>query len=247
MKLAALADIHGNVFALEAVIADAGNRGVDAMLNLGDSFYGPIAPRATFDLLMAHALVNIRGNQDRLIVEATAPTIEDNATLGFVIDDLGHGPLAWIRSLPFDRQFDDEIYLCHGTPANDTDYLLEDVSAGAARLREPEDILGRLRGQSSQVVLCGHSHLARIVELANGQLIVNPGSVGLPAYTDDAPVPHAMESHSHHASYAIIEKGARGWNVEQIRVAYDVQAAVAAAKQRLRNDWAHYLATGKKR
>ena len=51
MKIAILADIHSNVFALEAVLADAKSKNVDILINLGDILYGPIAPKATYELL----------------------------------------------------------------------------------------------------------------------------------------------------------------------------------------------------
>ena len=62
------------------------------------------------------------------------------------------------------------------------------------------------------LILCGHTHLPRVVALSSGQLVVNPGSVGLPAYADDAPVAHAMQTFSPHASYAILESGPSGWD-----------------------------------
>ncbi|MEO9495335.1 MAG: metallophosphoesterase family protein, partial [Vibrio splendidus] len=65
MKLAILSDIHSNVFALEAVIADVKKHNVDHMVNLADILYGPIAPKATYDLLMEHEFITICGNQDR--------------------------------------------------------------------------------------------------------------------------------------------------------------------------------------
>jgi predicted phosphodiesterase len=245
MRTAILSDIHSNVFALEAVLRDADRRGVDRIVDLGDSLYGPIAPRATFDLMNARAVVTIRGNQDRLIDEATPKEAHANATLMFVLDDLGEGPRSWIRSLPFDRQLEGDIYLCHGTPANDAEYLLEDVNAGWPKLRTDAEIMRLLNGQASKLMLCGHTHIPRTVMLASGQMIVNPGTVGLPAYTDDEPVHHSMENYAPHAAYAIVEDSGAGWTVMQIKVAYDHRAAATAARKRQREDWAHFLTTGR--
>ncbi|MGP9557668.1 metallophosphoesterase family protein, partial [Psychrobacter sp. AOP7-A1-24] len=68
--IAAISDIHSNVYALESVFADIRHRDVDQVdqiVNLGDILYGPIAPNATYELLMAHQddIITIRGNQDR--------------------------------------------------------------------------------------------------------------------------------------------------------------------------------------
>jgi len=245
MKLAALADIHSNVYALDAVLRDAKQRGAETMVNLGDVLYGPIAPRATYDLLKEHEILTIKGNQDRLPYEATAKEIDTNPTLQFVLNDLGDEPLSWLKSLPAELYFNDDIYLCHGAPSNDMTYLLEDVESGTPQVRSDEEIIELLGGRSAEVVVCGHTHLPRSVTLASGQLVVNPGSVGLPAYTDDEPVRHSMETFSPHACYALIEKGVSGWTVDQVKVAYDHHRAADEAARRGRGDWAHFLATGR--
>ena len=245
MRIAALSDIHSNVFALEAVVRDARQRGAELMLNLGDVLYGPIAPRATYDLLGEHEFVTIRGNQDRQIYEATTEEIDSNPTLRFVFNELGETPINWMKTLPVDRQINDDIYLCHGTPTNDMVYLLENVETGRAHLRSDSEIIELLGGQSSEIVVCGHTHIPRTVALDSGQLVVNPGSVGLPAYTDDEPVFHSMENFCPHASYAIIEEGVSGWTVQQVKVSYDYQKAAKEAANRQREDWAHFLTTGR--
>lgn len=71
MKIAAFSDIHSNVFALEAVIGDVKKRGVKLILNLGDILYGPIAPKATYDMLKEQDFITVRGNQDRQIYHAS--------------------------------------------------------------------------------------------------------------------------------------------------------------------------------
>lgn len=211
MKIAAISDIHSNVFALESVIADVEARKIDLVVNLGDVFYGPMEPRATYDLLAKRNYPTICGNQDRQIYDATPEEIASNPTMAYVIEDLGDEPLAWLQKLPFDTHLTDDIYLCHGSPQDDMEYLLEDVSNGHASVRADSDIIRLMTGVYSPLVICGHTHIPRTVVLSTGQLIVNPGSVGLPAYSDDLPVAHAMENYSAHASYAIIEKHAAGW------------------------------------
>ena len=89
MKIAILSDIKSNVYALEEVIKDAKNKQVDVMLNLGDSFYGPIEPRATYDLIRENQFINIMGNEDRKILEASLAQLEENDTLRYVYNNLG--------------------------------------------------------------------------------------------------------------------------------------------------------------
>ncbi len=245
MKIAILSDIHGNIHALEAVVADAMEKGAGQLLNLGDILYGPIAPRATYDFLMSRDMVTISGNQDRQIYDATPDEIATNPTMRFISDDLGSEPIDWLRHLPFDYQLNDDIYLCHGTPDDDLVYLLEDVSTGHARVRDDSAILELLAGNTSPVILCGHTHIPRSVTLSTGQLVVNPGSVGLPAYDDELPVPHVMENFRPHASYALLEKRGKGWLIGHHSVPYDWELATEKARARGRLDWAHSLSTGR--
>ena len=246
MKIAVLSDIHSNVFALDAVIKDLKRHSVDLKANLGDILYGPVAPMSTFELLMEHDFITISGNQDRQIYESTDEEIESNPTMQFILDDLGSKPLEWMKSLPFDKQVNEDVYFCHGTPKNDLVYLLEDVSRGYALLRSDNEIIDLLAGQKSKLICCGHTHTPRAVNLSSGQLIVNPGSVGLQAYTDEEPVVHSMENFTHHASYSIVEKVDSEWVVQNIKVPYDYQRAVNESKKRNRSDWVHFLSTGRR-
>jgi predicted phosphodiesterase len=245
MQIAAISDIHSNVYALEAVLSDIRTQEIDVIVNLGDILYGPIAPRATYDLLMEHEIVTIRGNQDRQIYEASKQEIYSNPTMQFILEELGNEPLQWMKNLPFTHQLTNDVFLCHGTPNDNLGYLLENVESGYAQLRSEREILELLDGQSSEVIICGHTHTPRTVLISSGQLIINPGSVGLPAYTDEEPVVHSMQSYCPHASYAIIEKSNHGWNVRHTKVAYNYKKAFAAANLRNRSDWVHFLSTGR--
>jgi len=245
-RLAILADIHANVWALEAVLAHLKVREVDGIVNLGDSLYGPLKPHATYERLMKEdVLVTIQGNQDRLIYEASERDLAVIPTLAYVIRDLGGEPIHWLSELPRTAVVEEDIFLCHGTPGSDTIYLLEDVMDGLPEVRSEGAIRELLQGVRSPVVLCGHTHIPRVVELSNGQLVVNPGSVGVPAYDDVDPVRYRMQNFSPHACYAILEKNDTGWNVSLERVAYNHQAAAEYARTRGRDDWAQGIATGR--
>ena len=246
MKFAILSDIHSNVYALEAVIDDAKCRGCDTFINLGDILYGPIQPRATYDLLSEHNFLTIRGNQDRQIYESTVSEISSNPTMQFILTDLGDGPLKWMKSLPFDLQVTPDLYLCHGTPKSDLIYLLEDISSGSAVLRTDSEILNLLGEQASKLICCGHTHTPRLVKTSSGVSVLNPGSVGLQAYTDEEPSIHSMENYTDKASYAIAEEHENEWVIEHLRIPYDVSTAVDDCLARGRNDWAHFLLTGRK-
>ena len=244
-RFAVLSDIHSNVWAVDAVLDDARNQQVDRLINLGDILYGPLAPKATYERLQCENIITIQGNQDRQIYQATEADIAANPTLQFILEDLGAEPLLWMRELPPVLALKEDIFLCHGTPDNDLVYLLEDVSNGHACVRAEPDIRAQVSAVNASLILCGHTHIPRAVHLSTGQRVVNPGSVGLPAYHDDLPVPHAMESCSPDASYCIVEKTSAGWRTAFVKVPYDYEAARQAATARGRDDCAFALTTGR--
>ena len=240
-RIALLADIHANVWALEAVLADVRKQGVDALWNLGDILHGDLRPRATYDLLRSTDIaLTIRGNQDRELYEPNA-----DPRTQWMIRDLGEDAIEWLRELPATAVVEDQVLLCHGSPTDDMCYLLEDVTSGHPQVRDEKEIVRLLAGAAQPVIVCGHTHIPRLVRLANGQTIVNPGSVGLAAYIDDAPVPHAMENYSPDASYAIIENTPSGWDATFRNVPYDTREASRTAAELGRSDWGFQIATGR--
>ncbi len=74
---------------------------------------------------------------------------------------------------------------------------------------------------------------------------MNPGSVGLPAYTMETAVPYAMESGSPHARYALLSGMLHSWQVEHVQVPYDWEYAAEVARRNQRSDWAEWLTTGR--
>ena len=150
----------------------------------------------------------------------------------------------WLKSLPAKEVYKDEILICHGTPNSDLINLLETIENGIDRLSTQQEILEKLNGVKSNVILCGHSHIPRSIKVDENILIVNPGSVGLPAFTDDKPEPHVMVTGSPDARYAIIEKIDNKWFVDLISVPYDNKKAVKQAKKNNRLEWEISLSTG---
>jgi predicted phosphodiesterase len=243
MKLAILSDIHGNRWALEAVLDDLSGTAADLTINLGDSLWGVLDPGGAAGLLMSRPMRSVRGNTDRdLLAPPTAnpPSIETHSRAA-----LTPPRRAWLEGheAPFTIG---GVLACHGTPASDSETLLEHVSPAGARRRSGAEVgavLGALP-KDVALVLCGHSHVPGIVQVPGGPLVVNPGSIGLPAYRSADPHPHRMESGSPHARYAVISRQAGGWRVELRAVAYDWTAAAAHAEAVGRSDWAHAIRTG---
>jgi predicted phosphodiesterase len=241
MRLAVIADVHGNVLALEAVLADIGRRGADSIVNLGDCLSGPLWPQETWERLRALHLPTARGNHDRWL--ANKPRAEMGPSDAFAFDHTSNDARAWAGRLSPRIELPGAIFACHGTPADDNAYLLETVSDGRLVLAEAPDIDARLGTLDARIVLCGHSHQPRIARGRRGVLMVNPGSVGLPAYADDKP-PHRSETGTPHARYALVTGAPTAPTVELIAVAYDWDAAAKRATENSRLDWARALARG---
>ena len=242
-RLALIADIHGNLPALEAVAADMAARGVSRVFNLGDHVSGPLWPRETADFLMRQPWVGIAGNHDRQVA------FDDPAAHGpsdrYAFGQLSPEHLKWLAALPAGVVLDEfHMLLCHGTPGDDREYLLETVEHGRLRLADSAEIVARLGGASARVIACGHSHVPRLVHLSDGTAIVNPGSVGLPAYTDDGPQPHISETGSPLARYSILEFTGPAMRVTFAAVEYDHAHAERQATANGRPDWAVALRTG---
>lgn len=242
MRIAVLSDIHGNLPALEAVVAHLTRQGVDAVVNLGDHVSGPLMPAETASFLMGQPWTQIAGNHDReLAVRDPGDLIPSD---GFARAQLQPEMLRWLTRLPASATVDGGVLLLHGTTRRDTECLLETIENGAPRLASPEEIEERLAGAAAEVFLCGHSHVPRSVRTAAGQLVVNPGSVGMQAYEHDDPEYHIVQTGSPDARYAVIEKRAGQWSAQLLTVPYDTRPVVELARRNERPEWASVLATG---
>jgi putative phosphoesterase len=242
MKIAAISDIHGNLGALDAVLADIGRRGVDLIINLGDMLSGPLLPRETADRLMALEFPTIRGNHERQLLAA------DLAGMGlsdrYAAETITPPQREWLAALPATLRVADDIFLFHATPASDVECFLENIRDGELIPAPLAAIEERAKTCAASLMLCGHTHIPRVAYLTTGQVIVNPGSVGIQAYEGHHPVPHIVELGSPHARYAIAECAPGGWTVELIAVPYDWAAAARIADRHDRPDWVRPLCTG---
>jgi predicted phosphodiesterase len=239
MRIAAISDIHGNLPALEAVLDDIARRGPDVIVALGDLLAGPLWPRETADRLMALGCPTIRGNHERQTWQCEERPGEPSDQ--FTFDAITREQLAWTMELPPTVRLANDVFACHGTPDDDLTYLLEDPTTGTATLRGEDEIRRDCGALRVGLLLCGHSHVPRLVQLNDGPTIVNPGAVGIPAFSARHPVPHVHELGSPHARYALIERADRGWQVEFRAIAYEWQRAVQRALDNGRADFARWL------
>lgn len=237
-NIAVISDIHGNNWALEKVLQDIDNRGISDIVNLGDCFYGPLDPLGTAELLSSHQIPTVRGNEDRLVTEVQDDSSQSK-TVEFVRKNLKTEHLNWLTQLKTNLTLNN-LFMCHGTPVNDTEYLLWEINSDNKVIqRSAENVGYQIKSIESPVVLCGHSHVPQDVQCPNGTCVIDPGSIGLQAYTDDMPVDHGMETGSPHARYAIITFDGERLSIQRIEISYDWEAAARTAEINGRDDWAY--------
>ncbi len=243
-QIAVLSDIHGNSLALKAVLEDINKRKIHSIFNLGDSLYGPLDPIGTADILIELNIPSICGNEDRILLVHSDEDFENNPSLSYVLELIDSKILKWIKKLQEIIEYD-EMVLFHGTPENVSEYLIEKVTENGVKIKSNLELEKQVSGFNQEIILCGHSHVPRSIYLQNGKLIINPGSVGLPAYTDFHPYPHNMEAGTPYARYSIISKIEKQWWIEDISVPYDWGKAASIAKENGRPDWAKWLTHGR--
>ncbi len=174
-RVAALYDVHGNLPALEAVLAERDVQAADIVLVGGDAVVGPF-PCETLDALLGlgERAVFIRGNTDRALGEPAAddPWADRNAWVRDRLGDEGVATVtAWPETLTLEVDGLGSTLFCHGSPRSDEEMLLR--TASEERLAEV------LADVEADVVVCGHTHM-QFDRRVGGVRVVNAGSVGLP-------------------------------------------------------------------
>ena len=242
MRLAVISDIHANLPALEAVLADIAGRGANAVVNLGDCVAGPLWPRETLELLMDRGIPTVRGNHDRYLRSRPAERLP--AADRFALGAMNEAQTQALFDLPLSIDLGDGVLAVHGTPTADDTYLTEETLSGRMAPAARETVVQRLGAAMDRaVVLCGHSHRQSVTQVTDGPLILNPGTVGCPVFAD-ASTAHALEFRSPHARYAILTRRDGRWGAELFALAYDWDHAAAKALEHGFPRWAEALAGG---
>jgi predicted phosphodiesterase len=208
MRVAVLADVHGNLPALEAVLLEVDRADVDRIVLPGDIALGPM-PGETLDLLssLGNRVLWVHGNCEREVVSAYDGAVVQGPNGASATDCaslLERRQRDLIDGLPMRVVLEVDglgpTLFCHATPRRDDEFLLVDSPVAAWN--------AALTGVEERVVVCGHTHMP-FDRLVDGRRVVNPGSVGM-AYGPSG------------AYWAVL-----GPHVELRRTAYDVAAAAA--------------------
>ena len=167
MRVAALYDIHGNLPALEAVLAEVEREGVDAIAIGGDIAAGPPQPREVVERVRSLPNVHcIRGNADRV----RDPQYGDDEGLAWLLERLEEDQVEWLVTLPFSAVLDGTLYV-HATPRDDETMVTE--------LTSDEKLAGLLAGVEERRVVAGHTHM-QLERRVGETVFVNAGAVGWP-------------------------------------------------------------------
>jgi diadenosine tetraphosphatase ApaH/serine/threonine PP2A family protein phosphatase len=231
LRLAVISDVHANRLALEAVLEDISRARCDRIVCLGDNVSGPLDPAGTAERLISLDCLTLAGNHDRWLVE------RDDAALDpvdrFARARLIPAHLDWLTRLPATAVLED-VFLCHGTPRSDSENWLDAwFHDRQTTLPSEEAVTSHAAGIAQPVMLCGHTHIARMVRLRDGRIVVNPGAVGV-----------QMVHGAPDARYAVLERRGGTWSVELRTVPYDFHAAARMARDNGFPAWHDVLAFG---
>jgi predicted phosphodiesterase len=208
VALAVLYDIHGNLPALDAVLADARAAGAQEYLLGGDyALFGPWPAETVARLRELTPAIWIRGNVDRWTAD---PADLDDTTMEAVTacrSQLHATTVAELGALP-EQTIRDGTRYCHASPLSDMRSFLPEPG-------DDDDEL--IAGASERRIVFGHTHLAFSRARADGIELVNPGSVGMPLDGDLR------------AAYALVRADGA---LEHRRIPYDNEASAAAVRER---------------
>lgn len=209
MRVAVLADIHGNLLGLDACLADLDAQGgADAVAVAGDLCLAGPKPKKVLQRLEEIGAACIRGNKDRYLFDEAASTklsAAEQSQAAWTRRELGEHWLAWLKELPFALRIgedNNQLLIVHANPTNDEEQIWPDAD---------EALLQRLIGEERATAIAfGHLHLP-YVRLWRGRLLVDVASAGLPKDGDPR------------ACYAIFTERDGGWQVKHRRVPFDVK------------------------
>jgi len=203
IKVALIADIHGNFDALKAVLVDANSSGLTVFLNAGDAVGFGIYPSEVIQVVRSARFLSVVGNVDLETLEDLR-NAKNKGALDVAIKGLSASDIAYLESLPRELHLEiagKRILVTHGTPDSVDEHIYPD---------SPEERLREIAATASaDVIITGHSH-TQMNRVVDGVNFINPGSVGRPVDGDPK------------AEYAILSFNPL--TVEFRRVSYDVEA-----------------------
>jgi len=205
MRIVLFSDIHGNVVALEAVLAEIRRQAApDALFVAGDLVL--LGPRPAEALALLRSLDGarfVKGNTDQYLIDGA----DDEQEVAFARRQLSEDDITFVRDLPFEQRLEvapgHELLVVHANPRDLEGQIRPDSS--------DEMLRPMLLGITSEVVAFGHYHVP-FVRYLDDWTLIDVASVGMPRDGDQRAV------------YAVLDWESGGWRIEHRRVAFDIQA-----------------------
>jgi predicted phosphodiesterase len=213
MRLAILSDLHGNTFALEAILEDIAKQDVDEIIVAGDSVNGHPNSKQCWDMVRALCCPVLQGNHEQYMYRLNTPTAEPEWTeerfqmIRFFHDQFSSADLERMQALPFTHHFPD-LLVCHAT--------LKDAFKSLFLHSTALELETAFAGTSENIIVRGHNHNWFTTQW-NGRILYSIDAAGLPLSKNGITI----------APYAILSLQ-KTWSLEKRLVTYDHLAAVNA-------------------
>ncbi|HEU4742598.1 MAG TPA: metallophosphoesterase family protein [Meiothermus sp.] len=213
MRIAIFSDVHGNRFALEAVLEDLHSTRPDVLVNLGDQVWGAADPLGAWRLQQSLGAVTVRGNTDEFLSKSPAELGQAASLADWLKAQLEPHTPQRLMSLPVTAEVaDGEVVVAHGSLQSPSEALFL-VGPPSQSRPAPDEMLAQARAfPRARVVVVGHTHREMLLSMS-GVTFVNAGPVS--RQFDGLPL----------ARWVLLEKRGSGWTVSFRRVEYDVEAA----------------------
>lgn len=236
MRIAVIADIHSNIFALDKVLLDIDLNNADLIICLGDLVGYAAHPNEVIDTIRKDKILTVKGNYDEAVGEElmvcgcdyTNPRDTENAaiSLNWTIENTREDNKEFLRNLPkeFEITFEGKkVLFVHGSPRKINEYLKENS-------KEAEEVMSSFE---ADILVCGHTHKP-YYKMYGNKMLINAGSAGKP------------KTGTPKANYAVIDLCSDDTKVEIYEVDYDHEKTAKAIQENgLPQEFAEIIRTGK--
>lgn len=206
MRIAVISDVHGNAFALEAVLKDLHAQSPDLIVNLGDQVHGKANPGRAFELQHGLGATEVLGSAEPFLTQ-------DDPTSVWLKSQLSEEAIQHLLNLPLTLSvLDGEVLLCHGDLQASSGHLLWSWQRGPYLTRGFQDLREHLSGVTARVILSGHTHREGLTAI-DDHLVINAGAVS-----------HQVDGDPR-ARWTLLEKRNGRWLPDFRRVNYDQKEA----------------------
>jgi len=181
VKIAVLADIHGNLAALQAVLAEVDRLSINKLLIAGDFVGYYYQPQKVLAALAKYDVVAVKGNHETFLPAYSKLSSQEKkvfcskygSAIEKALQELNTQSISWLLNLPAKLEIKlsgKKVVLCHGSPFDPDEYIYPDAG---------EEKFAQLANLGADLIVMGHTHYPMVKKIGQ-TIILNPGSVGQP-------------------------------------------------------------------